>query len=248
MAIWAIADLHLSFATRGKGMDLFGPEWAIHFEKVRQHWLRCITSDDLVLLAGDLSWAKKFDEAHVDLTWLHLLPGTKVIIRGNHDYWWTSIEKMKKSLPSSIHIVQNNHFLWKDIAIGGARLWDTPEFNFAQYTIYKENPKENTQQTSTLHDDEKIFTRELGRLRLSLESMPANVQQKIVMTHYPPLSADLKDSQASQLLEQYQVDTCVFGHLHSLDRALPMFGEKNGVKYVLTSCDYLNFCPILVRD
>ena len=247
MSVWALADLHLSFGVADKKMDVFGPNWSEHPEKIRSHWLRLISPDDLVLLPGDISWAMHTEEAKCDLEWIDALPGTKVMIRGNHDYWWNSISKVEKILPPSMHIIQNNAFRWKEITVCGARMWDTPEYSFHPYINYHDNPRAKT----LTHVDqpveaEKIFLRELSRLELSLKAIPRDATTRLAMTHYPPIGADLHLSRVSALLEKYQISHCVFGHLHNVKpNALP-FGTKNGVTYTLTSCDYVDFTPVKI--
>lgn len=246
--IWAIADLHLSFGVPGKEMDVFGPQWAGYTDKVVKNWNSLITPDDLVLIPGDISWAMHPEEAKPDLDWIAALPGTKVILRGNHDYWWTSLSKIEKVLPPSIHLIQNNAYNWHGFSIGGARLWDTSEYSFNNYIDYQQNPRAKplTERDKDPMEAERIFQRELGRLELSLKCLAKDAHTRIAMTHYPPIGADLKDSRASKLLEKYNVKACVFGHLHNVKQGLPMFGTKNGIQYSLTSCDYLNFIPIQV--
>lgn len=248
MAIWAIADLHLSFGTPGKEMDVFGTQWKDWTKKIETNWRALIQETDLVLIAGDISWATKPEDAAADLNWIHRLPGTKVIIRGNHDYWWTSISKVEKVLPSSVKIIQNNAFDWNDISIGGARLWDTTEFNFLPFINFADNPRANKLAEKDHGGDEaeRIFLRELTRLELSLNCLNKNATLKIVMTHYPPIGAELHDCRVSALLEKHKVDLCVFGHLHNLKQEALLFGTKNGITYHLTSCDYLNFTPIKI--
>ncbi|SCA63925.1 hypothetical protein SCG7109_BP_00040 [Chlamydiales bacterium SCGC AG-110-M15] len=248
VTIWAIADLHLSFGIKNKEMDVFGAEWAQHFDQVEQHWRERITDDDLVLIAGDSSWAMHLRDALADLNWIHSLPGTKVIIKGNHDFWWSSGKKMRAAMPSSIHFIHNNAYTWNDVTIAGARLWDSPEYRFHDYIDFRENaltskaPKK--EDLNAEEEAERIFQRELNRLEISLKDMSPGCSQRIVMTHYPPIGADLADSRVSKILEGYKIQHCIFGHLHSLRQGVNMFGEKNGVKYWLTSCDYLNFIPI----
>jgi len=246
MAIWAIADLHLSFGIKGKEMGVFGEQWERHHEKIAAHWTSMISPDDLVLIAGDTSWAKKLEEALPDLEWIDSLPGTKVLLRGNHDYWWSSLAKMEKVLPESLHLIQNNSFMWKNYEIGGARLWDS-DFTFDGYIDYRESPDAHISPREINHEENaKIFKREIGRLELSLNSFRDTESTKIVMTHYPPIDADLNPSPVSELLEEYHISLCVFGHLHNVKpNALP-FGVRNGVNYILTSCDYLDFIPIEV--
>ncbi len=246
MSVWAIADLHLSFGVANKQMSVFGEQWKNHAEKIRLHWTECVRVDDLVLLAGDFSWAMTPEEAQADFEWLDALPGTKVLIKGNHDYWWNSLAKVKTVLPASCHLIQNDAFRWNDVSIGGARLWDTHEYNFNDCILFHENVVSTSQPTQEPSAQEKIFIRELQRLETSLKALDPQASKKVVMTHYPPISSDLKESRTSRLLEKYRIDTCVFGHLHSLKPDCSPFGEKNGVKYVLTSCDFLHFAPLKI--
>ncbi len=242
MSIWVLADLHLSKSVPSKNMAVFGPAWEGYMDKIEQAWKNSIDAEDLVLLPGDISWAMKLEEALIDLEWIHHLPGTKLMIRGNHDYWWGSPKKMSEKMPSSIHFLQNTAFHWNDIAIGGSRLWDTPEYNFNSYIHFQENPQARERQAPL--DKNAIFERELERLRLSLEQMNPAAQLKIAMTHYPPIGADLRASRVSEILKKFGVDICVFGHLHNLKKDVKMFGEAGGVKYFLTSADYLDFKPL----
>lgn len=253
MRIWAIGDLHLSFGVENKSMDIFGPEWKDHAQKIASHWKSMIQPSDLVLVPGDLSWALKLEDAVPDLQWVHELPGTKVMIKGNHDYWWGSLKKISEVLPPSIHLIQNNAFHWRDVAIGGARLWDTPEYAFGQYIEFRENPRakiplseKDLEEAAQEELSQKIFNRELDRLKMSLALLNPEAKVRIAMTHYPPISADLKPSRASQILEQNKIDICVFGHLHNIKPGYSLFGEKNGIRYILTSGDYLRFQPIAV--
>lgn len=245
MAVWVIGDLHLSFGVPDKKMDVFGSHWKDHPDKIRKHWLEQITAEDLILIPGDISWAMKVDEAKADLDWIHALPGTKVLLRGNHDYWWASLKQIAQILPPSIHLIQNNVFSWKGMCIGGARMWDTPEYSFRDFVHMTENPRENTlTKVEDPKEAEKIFAREFGRLESSLKQMPKEATIRIAMTHYPPIGPDLQASRISELLEKYRVAYCVFGHIHNITANSLPFGTRNGVKYVLTSCDYLDFNPI----
>jgi uncharacterized protein len=249
MKIWAIADLHLSFGVSGKKMDVFGPHWEAHADRIQSAWTRLIHPDDLILIPGDISWAMRLEEALPDLLWIDRLPGTKVLLKGNHDYWWGSLSKIVSQLPPSLHLIQNNCFVWKRVAIGGARLWDTIEYTFAPYIEIVDNPRERKKEMETaIQEDlnQKIFDRELQRLDMSLSKMPADATMRIAMTHYPPIGADLRPSRASQILERHRVQLCVFGHLHNLKSNLSLFGENNGIQYILASADYLHFQPILL--
>lgn len=247
MAIWAIADLHLSFGVPDKKMDLFGEKWVDHPDKIRENWLRLIDPEDLVLIPGDISWAIRLEDALPDLRWIDALPGTKVMLRGNHDYWWSSPSKMEKILPPSIRLIQNNAFCWHDIGICGARLWDTPEYSFNDYIDYYETPEIKKVVHPEHHeDDQKIFARELVRLELSLKALPISVNTRIAMTHYPPIGPEMAPSATSALLEKYRIQICTFGHLHNVRHAALPYGIKNGVRYHLTAADYIDFCPIKI--
>lgn len=249
MAVWALADLHFSFGVPDKKMDVFGGQWKDHPDKIYTHWLKHINKNDLVLLPGDISWAMRPEDAKADLDWIDALPGTKVMIRGNHDYWWSSLKKIEKILPPSIHLIQNNIFTWNHIAIGGARMWDTPEYSFRDYVDYIDNPRENTlTKVPDPKEMEKIFERELNRLEFSLKQMPKDSSIRIAMTHYPPIGAEMQPSRISTLLEKYGISVCVFGHLHNIKPNTLPYGTKNGVRYILTSCDYLDFKPVKVMD
>ena len=229
-----IADLHLSFGVPNKKMDLFGPEWENHPEKIAQDWKQKVSESDLVLIPGDISWAMSAEEVMPDLEWIHALPGKKLMIRGNHDYWWSSASKVRKLLPESIEVIQNSVYRFENVEIGGARLWDTPEFSFGP-------PLAGGVDQEKLLKDEKIFERELGRLELSLQQFGEYAEKRIVMTHYPPIGNDLKSTRAHELLKKYRVDLCVFGHLHGFQRGVLPFGTLDGIHYLLTSCDYTGF-------
>src|SRR5579872_4430811 len=178
MSIWALADLHLAFSVPDKSMEFFGPSWHQYAEKIEKNWRALISPEDLVLIPGDICWAMHLEQALVDLKWIDALPGTKVILRGNHDYWWTSPSKMAKVMPPSIHFIQNNAFNWNQVSIGGSRLWDTPEYSFGTFIEFQENPRARPQEVKTdaeeAETEEKIFVRELERLKLSLKQLNKN--------------------------------------------------------------------------
>lgn len=247
--IWALADLHLSLSAPEKDMAFFGPIWEGYMDKISARWRAVVGPEDLVLLAGDICWATRLEDAKMDLEWIDALPGTKVMIKGNHDYWWHSLKKIATVLPPSIHLIQNNHYDWEEVTIGGSRLWDAPELNFSSYIEMLPNPRENLLLAGekNVEADEKVYQRELGRLETSLRQLNPKARLRIAMTHYPPIGANLESTAVSKLLEKYRIDICVFGHLHSLKGGVPLFGEKNGVQYFFTACDYLDFHPLLIR-
>lgn len=248
MAVWALADLHLSFGVPNKAMDVFGDVWVNHPKKIEKNWRAVVSDDDLVLIAGDISWAKHLEESFPDLEWIDSLPGTKVMIKGNHDYWWSAISKVRRILPPSIHLVQNDAFNWHDeVTVGGARLWDDYELDFDAVVdeVDVECIVPLTEKDLDPKRAEKIYSRELHRLEMSLRSLNPRAKMRVAMTHYPPIGPHLEETRASKLLERYRVDLCVFGHLHSMKKGDDnLFGEKNGVRYVMSAGDYLDFHPI----
>ncbi|OGN70801.1 MAG: phosphoesterase [Chlamydiae bacterium RIFCSPLOWO2_02_FULL_49_12] len=251
MSLWALADLHLSFSVPEKSMELFGPLWKGYAQKIERNWKAHVQADDLVLIAGDICWAVRFEEALVDLAWIDALPGTKALIRGNHDYWWDSKKKMRSVLPPSIRIIDKDALFWNGIAIGGARLWDSEEYHFDELIHFQENPHARVrtleEREQKKERDERLFNRELDRLRLSLQQLDRTAKRRIALTHYPPIGNDLKPSLAAGILEEFRIDVCLFGHLHNLKKEMPLFGEARGVRYALTSCDYLDFTPLKIK-
>lgn len=247
-SIWAIADLHLPFGNPEKSMEIFGPAWENYTTKIETHWKEHIKPDDLVLLAGDISWAHDLESARKDLEWIDRLPGTKLLIRGNHDYWWPSPSKLKDALPPSMHFIQNNAFQWMDISIGGTRLWDCEHFSCSEIIDFKMNPATGaiSPPEKDIAATRKIFERELHRLRLSLEQLHEDASMRIVMTHYPPIGNELNPSPVSAMLEEFKVDVCVFGHLHNLKSGIELFGERNGVRYICVAGDHINFVPVKI--
>jgi len=245
--IWAIADLHLPFGSPNKSMEVFGPTWENYTNLIQKHWEEKVSKDDLVLVAGDISWAMKWEEAIKDLEWIDNLPGKKVILKGNHDYWWPSNKKLHEILPPSIEFINNNALTIGDVTIGGVRLWDSEEYSFNDYITFQENPLAK-EKPPLIEKSKRIFARDVERLRLSLDQLSKDASFRVAMTHYPPISADLKSSIVSNILEKYKIDVCVFGHLHNVKKEKQLFGEKNGVQYLFTSADYLGFDPMLVRE
>ncbi|HOL15449.1 MAG TPA: metallophosphoesterase [Bacillota bacterium] len=229
MAIWAIADLHLSH-DRAKPMDIFGPCWENHAEKIAANWRRLVGGDDLVIVAGDISWAMQLSEAAADMNWIAALPGRKLLLRGNHDYWWSSISKVRAALPPGMAALQNDHYVFEDWAICGSRGWICPgEEGFDS------------------EHDEKIYRREIGRLELSLESARLAGRERIVAAlHYPPFNRQGSPSGFTGLLERYGVSYCVYGHIHDEGRDRLFQGERGGVNYIFVAADGVDFTPVRV--
>lgn len=250
MKIWAIADLHLSFGVPNKEMHVFGEKWRNHPQKIKEHWEASITNEDIVLIAGDISWGKHLEEALPDLKFIDSLPGKfKILLKGNHDYWWSAINKVRKILPPSLHVIQNDSFTYENITIGGARLWDDYSIDFDPFIEYIDVAcaKNLTEKDDNQENAAEIYRRELLRLERSLESLDPNAKIRIAMTHYPPVGPRLESTQASQILEKYNIDYTVFGHIHSLQHQIPpLFGKKENINFIMSAADYINFNPIQI--
>ncbi len=248
-------------------MEVFGAHWLNHSQKISTSWKERVSDRDLVLIAGDISWAMRLCEAEPDLRFIASLPGRKVLCKGNHDYWWASASKVRAVLPEGMFIIQNDALLLDGVAFGGSRLWmdhamaplDLPERKdpVAAMPDSPGKPIKTRDREENGEEDERIFRRELGRLEMSLGRMSPDAALKIALVHYPPISTDFQATRASRLLEQGGVRHCVFGHLHhlapsfgqySLAEKTARLGERNGVEYHLTSCDYLDFIPALITE
>lgn len=228
MRVFAIADPHLSRA-KPKPMTIFGPNWEGHPEVFFTRWHDTVHDEDLVLIPGDISWAMTLDEAMPDLEDIAALPGTKVLLRGNHDYWWPSIGKLRAALPPRMYALQNDALAINDVVIAGTRGWTCPgAFDYTE-------------------QDEKIYLRELERLKLSLQHAKKLKGDKfVVMLHYPPTNVKLESSGFTALLEEAQPDHLVFGHIHSeKDLTLP---KLEGIDVHFVAADALEFVPKLVFD
>lgn len=230
MLVYAISDLHLP-GGNSKPMNVFGSQWDDHFERIRADWTSRVTDDDLVLLPGDLSWAMKLEDAREDIQSVASLPGRKVIIRGNHDYWWASISRVRDALPEGMYALQNDAVRVSGITLCGTRGWILPC------------------DTSDV-EDERICRRELMRLEMSLERAKALGKGGIIlcMLHYPPLTEANPDTEVTALLEKYHVAHAVYGHLHGSALKGAFRGEHNGVNYHQVSCDGTGFKLSLITQ
>ena len=227
MALYAIGDLHLSLGAN-KPMDVFGGNWVGYMDKL-QEGLSVIGENDTTVLLGDLSWALGLDTAKEDFAWIDKIPGRKIILKGNHDYWWSTAAKFYKFCQengfSDQYILNNNHYEYEGYAICGTRGW-----------FFEED-------RSSDHDG-KVFRRELMRLEASLKS--ACNLPKIVFLHYPPRYRGYECPEILQLLKQYDVRRCFYGHLHGASHGLAMEGLWDGIEFRLVSADRLNFRPFQV--
>lgn len=219
MSIYAISDLHLSFGATDKPMNIFGENWNNYEENIRKHWLETVTEEDHVILSGDFSWATYLEDTINDFEFLNSLPGKKYILKGNHDYWWTTVKKMEEFLKANgfenIYFIYNNAHDLGDYMLAGTRYWG-----------YEDEDEV---------DNEKIYNREILRAKLGLDAASVAAPEKpiIFTTHYPP------DDRIINSLDEYNIKIWIYGHLHTKH-------EENMVNIpdittYLTSCDYLNF-------
>ncbi len=232
MALYTISDLHLPLGV-DKPMDIFGKSWEGYVQKLQTNWQQVIRPDDVVVLPGDFSWAMYIDDAKKDFEFLKSLNGTKILLKGNHDYWWETMSKMKRFTKenafSDVLFLQNNSYEYKNISICGTRGWNLPI-----------SPHLG-------EDDKKIYKREAERLKLSLESAKKE-NEKIVFIHFPPISKDCTENEFTRLFENFGVKKCIYGHLHAKSSQNALTGEISGVEYLLVSCDYLQFTPVKLSD
>ena len=228
MALYAIGDLHLCLGAP-KPMDIFGGAWTGYMEKLKEG-VSVIGPEDTTVLLGDLSWALDLQSAQPDFAWINEIPGRKIILKGNHDYWWSTAAKFYKFCEeqgfSDMYILNNNCYEYGDWAICGTRGWFFEEERGTQH-------------------DEKVFKRELLRLEASLQS--AGDMQKLVFLHYPPRYKGYTCEPILELLERYGVSRCFYGHLHGASHGLAMEGLWDGIDFRLVSADKLDFKPFLVN-
>ena len=222
MAIYAISDLHLSKAVPNKSMELFGNAWENYEERLDKNWKATVKEQDTVLIPGDISWAIDLNAAYEDFAYIDSLPGNKIIIKGNHDYYFSTLTKVNKFLEennfNTIRILNNNSFFVENINICGFRGWGNTEDNKV--------------------DDYKVYLRELVRLELSLKSIAQENKDKdiIVMTHFPPFKHEIKE-----LFKKYNVKKCIYGHLHGDGHYMVREGLIDDVEYKMVSGDYTKF-------
>lgn len=235
MKIWAIGDPHLSFHENvNKPMDIFGFGWENHAERLKSAWIERVKDEDVVIIPGDISWGLKLEEAMDDIEWIHELPGTKLISKGNHDLWWSKISYLN-SLYEDVVFLQNDAYYIEElnVVICATRGWPYP--GSEEYSAH----------------DEKIYRRELLRLQMSLESAEAKAPNAeiIAALHYPPSGSSCRPTEFTDLLEKYGVKQCVYGHLHgAVAYTRGPKGVYRGVEYKLVSMDYLGAKPKLIYE
>ena len=234
MALYTIADLHLSYTTN-KPMDIFGPKWENHAERLRENWLSTVAPEDTVVIAGDVSWGMRIDDAKADLAFLETLPGKKIIAKGNHDFWWGTMKKLYEFRDSigaqSIDFLFNNAYYEQGFIICGTRGW-FPETAYGP-------------------DDEKIVNREAERLRTSIraglkikEEHPE--AELLVFLHYPPAYGGVKCERICEVLREYNVKRVFYGHIHNAQKSQLVY-QTAGANLVLTAADKLDFTPVRIE-
>ncbi|HHU92310.1 MAG TPA: phosphohydrolase [Halanaerobiaceae bacterium] len=240
MKVYAISDLHLSFKNKVvpgkwqeveeyKPMNIFGEKWEKHYYRLYKNWLETVQAEDLVLLPGDISWASTGEELGPDLDFISHLPGKKIFVKGNHDYWWQGIGQLRTLFPEDSYLIQNDSISFGKIAIAGSRGWIVP--NNIYFT----------------ERDEKIYKRELIRLQLSLDSLDKKAECRIAMLHYMPVNEEHQHNEIIDLLESYKIDICIYGHLHGEEaHANRLEGNFWGIDFHLVSADFLDFTPIRI--
>lgn len=225
MSLFAIADTHLSLGTN-KPMDSF-PGWNDYVARLGNNWNSIVKEEDTVVIAGDISWAMNFDELYEDFSFLNDLNGKKIIVKGNHDYWWNTLSKMNKFIAEnnfdSINILQNNSYDVEGISVCGSRGW-----------MFE----------SSEEHDEKILSREVGRIKMSLDS--AVNENRILFLHYPPITTNSSCNEILDTLKEYGIKKCFYGHLHGMATKYAFEGEYDGIDFKLISADRLSFVPKLI--
>ncbi|MEE3427710.1 MAG: metallophosphoesterase [Ruminococcus sp.] len=227
--LFTIGDLHLSLGT-DKPMDIFHG-WDNYLERLTENWKRIVNDDDTVVIAGDISWAMKLSECEKDFSYINSLPGNKILLKGNHDYWWDTVSKINRYLGENqfdrIKILFNNSFEIDEYNICGTRGWGID---------------------CEKNEDIKILNRECGRLKLSLDSVKDKSKETIVFLHYPPIYADNVCEEIIDILKEYNINKCYYGHIHGSKMIKAAFnGKYEGIKFKLISCDAVKFTPTLIR-
>lgn len=228
MSVYAISDLHLSLNSN-KAMDIF-PGWNGYVEKLRYNWNSTVTAKDTVVIAGDISWAMKLEESKKDLSFVNDLPGKKIFIKGNHDYWWSTVSKVNNFFKDNgfdtLSVIFNSACPAEDICVCGTRGW-----------MYNSEEPE----------DEKILLREVGRLRCSLDCAQKYGLEPVVFLHYPPMYGFQESKEIINLLIERKIKKCYYGHIHgNAAKKGIVEGTRKGIDFRLISCDYINFTPVPV--
>lgn len=249
MAVYALSDPHLCLG-RSRSMKHLGENWQGHIEKIETRWKATVEKDDIVLVAGDISWGESFNEANPDLILLDSLPGRKILLRGNHDLWWDMLEPPADNKYPSLHFLRGEPLFLDKIIITGVPLYVFPEIrwnlhapNFDMVEIDKSgNVRSGFDNREKQHE-------QIAALESALNKMPEpDGRKRIVMVHYPPVGPDRKSTHVSRLIAEHDADYCVFGHLHRVSPEMAVGGQIDGTEYILSAADYVNFRPRLICE
>lgn len=227
--IYAISDLHLD-VTKEKDMNVFGDTWMDYEKKIFENWKSLVKEDDLVLVPGDISWAMNLEEAYEDLIRIDELPGRKILLKGNHDYWWQSLNKINKVGFKSLEFLQNNSFIHEKTLIVGTRGWADPTSS-----EFKEA-------------DRKVFERELLRMDLSMKDNKEEFEDIIAIMHYPPFTREKEPNEFEEIFIDNKVSKVIYGHLHGKGLENVVEGRVNGIDYYCASADHIDFRPIIIKE
>ena len=239
MAVFVIADLHLDTVTNEKSMEVFGNRWQGYIEKIQKNWTRVVSDDDTVIIPGDISWALTTEDALADLKWIDALPGKKIIMKGNHDFWWSTLSKMRRffceNCINSIDILYNNALEVENYIVAGSRGW------FVDKSVQPSK--------AVSADYDKIVNREVIRLKLSLDEAKklseGTGKEIIAFFHFPPVWSDFECVEILETLKEYNVSRCYFGHIHGCYVQGGVFKWEN-IEFRMISADFLDFLPQII--
>ncbi|MBR2346875.1 MAG: metallophosphoesterase [Clostridia bacterium] len=239
MAVFVIADLHLDTVTNEKSMEVFGNRWQGYIEKIQKNWTRVVSDDDTVIIPGDISWALTTEDALADLKWIDALPGRKIIMKGNHDFWWSTLSKMRRffceNCINSIDILYNNALEVENYIVAGSRGW------FVDKSVQPSK--------AVSADYDKIVNREVIRLKLSLDEAKklseGTGKEIIAFFHFPPVWSDFECVEILETLKEYNVSRCYFGHIHGCYAQGGVFKWEN-IEFRMISADFLDFLPQII--
>lgn len=239
MAVFVISDLHLDTVTNEKSMEIFGNRWQNYIERIKNNWSRVVADNDTVIIPGDISWALTIEESIPDLKWIDALPGKKVIMKGNHDFWWSTLAKLNKAFSenqiNTIDILYNNAIEVENIIIAGSRGW------------FVDKSVQPTKSVSVDHD--KIINREVIRLKLSLDAAKSlqkdTGKEIIVFFHFPPIWREFECTEILNVLKEYNITRCYFGHIHGCYTHSSVFSWDN-IEFRMISADFIDFLPQII--
>ena len=239
MAVFVIADLHLDTLTNQKSMEIFGNKWQGYLEKIKNNWTRVVGENDTVVIPGDISWALATENSVPDLKWIDALPGKKIIMKGNHDFWWSTVSKLNAIFEqngiTTIDILYNNAIEVENYILAGSRGW------------FVDKSQQNAKMSNV--DHEKIINREVIRLKLSLDAAQklreTTQKEIIVFFHFPPIWGDFECKEILDILKQYNISRCYFGHIHGCyAQNSPIIWEN--IEFRIISADFIDFIPRII--